>query len=208
MAKHKTDIDMQSQSTNLPSGDKYKLTYDRRLKIQIVDSYGIPQVDCGYILTVGSEEHDGRTDEEGWLKVDGLPPGEISIRLEDGKLINILDDEEREIFEKELKDKTIDEEENIDNEDFFAYEEEVEFEEEDDLTEFEDYNVDDIEYFKNDSDNNIEEYEESFNLDSDYEDSDENSEDEEEESNEEYEESENEEESNNDYMETEDEDKI
>ncbi len=109
MNKDEKHISLNSSEAKLSSGNKYTFTYDTRLKVRVVDCAGEPQADCEYTLTAGSKEIKGKTDEEGWLKESVDLNADVQIELADGRVIRVLNEEERTKFEQSLVDDSAEE---------------------------------------------------------------------------------------------------
>ncbi|MFH1197541.1 MAG: hypothetical protein V1720_17715 [bacterium] len=89
-----TNREMQSYSDRLPSGERYRLTLDTRLKIQVMNKYGQPIINKDYVIMRGDHEITGITDDEGWIKHPDVRASDVTVRLADGSMLYIPENQE------------------------------------------------------------------------------------------------------------------
>ena len=77
------NIDYKSDQLQLKSGASYRVRWDRRVKVRVVDCNGDPVTNCACLMTVGGKSIECRTDEEGWIRAETEPGQDIQLELAD-----------------------------------------------------------------------------------------------------------------------------
>ncbi len=91
-----------------PIGEKlrFRVRTGRFLKLRVLEGDGTPAAGLRYVLLTADGDRSGETDGEGVLYEPALPPGEVRVRLEDGRLLSFdLPDEPEEEAEGDEGDE-------------------------------------------------------------------------------------------------------